>query len=94
MNKQDEKDRNKLSLYAALDSKPGAAGTDYDVQAKKKNRKNPDGSSNTNVKLNKACITCSDNKQGLRTLFKTACLNYESSSVKFEEKSYERREII
>jgi len=94
MNKQDEKDRAHMSLYAALDSKPGAAGTDYDVQEQKKDRKNPEFKKQNTIKLNKSCITCSDNKQGLRSLFKTACLNYESSTVKFEKKSYPRSEII
>jgi hypothetical protein len=83
-----------MSLYAALDSKAGASGTDYDPDTAKKDRLNPEGSKNTVIKLNKSCITCSDNKQGLRSLFKTACLNYESTDVKFENKNYERKEII
>jgi hypothetical protein len=47
-----------------------------------------------NISLNKACVTCSDDKQGLYTLFKSACLNYKSSQVVFEKKKHRRRDLI
>ena len=47
------------------------------------------------VRLNKECLSCSSNKTpNAYTLFKTACLNYMHSSVKYQDKNHPRGDLI
>ena len=46
------------------------------------------------VTMNRACLSCSGQRDNTISLFKSACLKYKPSQVRFEQENYGREELI
>ena len=84
LNTQDELDRKWVSLFGAMEAQHGMSGP-----AKKDQKPEQ-----TIFKLKADCISHSHTNMHIINLFKVACLRYKPNPVTFNEKKYNRDELI
>ncbi|CAI2379536.1 unnamed protein product [Moneuplotes crassus] len=105
LDEQDELDRNSLALWGAhqkqsakarnkdLDEKSLSEEVLDPSQVKTSLKNDPYGAYNL-VKLERECVSCTNQSPIILSAFKMACLAYIPSKVRYNQKEYERKELF